>query len=71
MFSRLLTFLDGKKAKILSLATIVIPFLASIGTIDEKLANVILGCFGVIFGSAAYATDRVLGRRNVYGQRTK
>ena len=69
--TKLLEFLDGKKAKLLAIVSIVISVLTRLGYLEQQLAVDIFSILTILAGGTALATDKVLGKRNNLGQRIK
>mgnify|MGYP001577329659 CR=1 FL=1 len=64
-----LTALDGRKAKILAVAGIVIGLASLKGWIDSDISVAILSILNIVAGGAAVGTNSVLGKRNFEGRR--
>ena len=67
----LLIYLDGKKAIILTIAGLILNYLIVVETLDAKLGALILGVLNLLAGGTVIATNKVLGKRDNLGQRSK
>jgi type IV secretory pathway VirB2 component (pilin) len=61
--NKILDFLDGRKAKILGIVSVVIGYMTATGAMSADLATAILAVLNIIAGGAAMATDKTLGFR--------
>ena len=71
MLNSILQFLDGRKAKILAVAGIVIGLASLKGWLDGDVSTAILSILNILAGGAAVATNKILGNRNFQGARIK
>lgn len=71
ILKNILTFLDGRKAKLIAIAGVVVGYLSVANIINDQLASAILAVLAILGGTAAFATDKVLGKRNELGTRRK
>jgi hypothetical protein len=58
----ILRLLDGKKAKILAIFSVIIGLLTLKGAIDSDISAAIMAILNILAGTAAYATDSKFGK---------
>lgn len=60
--NRLLALLDGKKAKIVGIVGLTLGFFTLKGIIDGDTSTYILSVINILAGTAAFATEKALGK---------
>ena len=67
----ILNYFDGKKTTILAITAAIISYLVATGLITAELGALLQTIISLLAGGAVVATNRVLGYRNKFGERTK